>query len=369
MAKRIDSTPRKDGFRMPGEFERHEGCWMIWPERTDNWRNGAKPAQAAFVEVATFIAKYEKVTMCVSAAQYENAVDMLPDNVRVVEMSNDDSWMRDVGPTFVVNDSGDVRGVDWRFNAWGGLLDGLYFPWDQDDKVARKVCEIEEKSYYYLEEFILEGGSIHVDGEGTAIVTEACLLDESRNPDMSKEEIENVLKEYLNVDKVLWLPNGIYLDETNEHVDNIVHYCAPGVIALAWTDDVNDPQYPMSKTALDYLEGQVDAKGRKLEIHKLHIPTEILITEEESGGVDRVDGTLPRQVGDRQAASYANFYIANDAVILPIFNDPVYDKKAVDTLQNIFPNHKIETIYAREIILGGGNIHCITQQQPLGSEK
>ncbi len=141
------------------------------------------------------------------------------------------------------------------------------------------------------------------------------------------------------------------------------------MLALAWTDDVNDPQYPMSKAALDYLENEVDAKGRKLEIHKLHIPSEILITEEESLGVDRVDGTLPRVEGDRQAASYANFYIANGAIILPIFNDSVYDKKAIDTLQKIFPNYKIEGIYAREIILGGGNIHCITQQQPLGSEK
>ncbi len=194
MSKQVNSTPVSDGYRMPGEFEKHEGCWMIWPERTDNWRLGAKPAQKAFVEVATVIAKYEKVTMCVSAAQYENAVDMLPSNVRVVEMSNDDSWMRDVGPTFVVNSQGDVRGIDWRFNAWGGLVDGLYFPWDQDDKVARKVCQIEGKDYYSLEDFVLEGGSIHVDGEGTAIVTEACLLDESRNPHLTKEEIENHLK-------------------------------------------------------------------------------------------------------------------------------------------------------------------------------
>ncbi|MFV0424880.1 MAG: agmatine deiminase [Bacilli bacterium] len=369
MSKKIESTPQKDGYRMPGEFEEHEGCWMIWPERTDNWRNGAKPAQAAFAEVAKVISKYEKVTMCVSKLQYDNAVDMLPANVRVVEMSSDDSWMRDVGPTFVVNDFGDVRGIDWRFNAWGGLVDGLYFPWNQDDKIAKKVCGIENKDYYSLSSFVLEGGSIHVDGEGTAIVTQTCLLDESRNPDLNKEEIENILKEYLNVEKVLWLPYGIYLDETNEHVDNIVHYCAPGELVLAWCDDETDPQYSMSKASLDYLESQVDAKGRKLKIHKLHIPSEILITEEESLGVDRVGGTLPREVGDRQAASYANFYIANGAIILPLFNDSKYDKNAIDTLQKIFPTYIIEGIYAREIILGGGNIHCITQQQPLGRGK
>jgi len=367
MSRKItETTPKQDGFRMPGEFEPHKGCWMVWPERTDNWRLGGKPAQKAFVEVAEAIANYEEVTMCVSQTQFMAAREELSDRIRVVEMSNDDSWMRDIGPTFVVNDEGQVRGVDWRFNAWGGLVDGLYFPWDKDDQVAKKVCEIEGKDYYSLEEFILEGGSIHSDGDGTAIVTEACLLHESRNPQLDKEGIENTLKEYLNVEKVLWLPNGIYLDETNEHVDNIVHYCAPGVLVLAWTEDENDPQYPLSKAAYDYLSNETDAKGRKLEIHKLHIPNEVLITKEESEGVDSVDGTLPREEGDRQAASYANFYIANGAVILPLFDDEKYDKLAMETLGKVFPDREIVGIYAREIILGGGNIHCITQQQPLG---
>ncbi len=366
MSKKLMSTPKQDGFRMPGEFEPHKGCWMIWPERTDNWRLGAKPAQKAFIEVAETIAKYEDVTMCVSQSQYLAAREALDSKVRVVEMSNDDSWMRDVGPSFVINDQGTVRGVDWRFNAWGGLLDGLYFPWDKDDQVAKKVCEIENIDYYSLESFILEGGSIHTDGQGTVIATEACLLDESRNPQMTRAEIEETLKNYMGVEKVLWLPHGIYLDETNEHVDNIVHYCAPGVLALAWTDDESDPQYNYSKAAYDYLVSETDAKGRKLEIHKLHIPNEVLITKEESEGVDTVDGTLPRVEGDRQAASYANFYIANGALIVPLFGDDVHDKAAIETLQAIFPDRQVEGIYAREIILGGGNIHCITQQQPLG---
>jgi agmatine deiminase len=367
MSRKITETkPKQDGFRMPGEFEAHKGCWMVWPERTDNWRLGGKPAQKAFVAVAEAIANFEEVTMCVSQRQFMAAREELSDRIRVVEMSNDDSWMRDIGPTFVVNNEGEVRGIDWRFNAWGGLVDGLYFPWDKDDQVAKKVCEIEGKDYYSLEEFVLEGGSIHTDGDGTAIVTEACLLHESRNPQLDKAGIENTLKDYLGVDKVLWLPNGIYLDETNEHVDNIVHYCAPGVLALGWTDDESDPQYPLSQAAFEYLSNERDAKGRKLEIHKLHIPNEVLITKEESEGVDSVDGTLPRQEGDRQAASYANFYIANGAVILPLFEDDEYDQKAIDTLSKVFPDREIVGIYAREIILGGGNIHCITQQQPLG---
>ena len=228
MAKQIDSTPKKDGYRMPGEFEKHKSCWMIWPERTDNWRNGAKPAQQAFAKVAEAISKYEKVIMCVSQKQYKEARSVLSDNISLAVVENDDAWMRDVGPTFLVNDKGEVRGIDWRFNAWGGHVDGLYFPWDKDDKVAAKVCQLADKDYYSLGNFVLEGGAIHSDGEGTAVVTETCLLHESRNPNMSKNEIENTLKEYLGVEKVLWLPRGIYMDETNEHVDNMVHYVAPG---------------------------------------------------------------------------------------------------------------------------------------------
>ena len=363
--KRLDSTPKKDGFRMPGEFENHDGTYIIWPERPDNWRLGGKPAQKTFTEVANTIAKYEPVTMIVSKNQFANARHHLNDNVRVVEMSNDDSWVRDCGATFVINDTGEVRGVDWVFNAWGGLVDGLYFPWDSDDKIAQKMCEIERVDSYRVNDFILEGGSIHTDGEGTLLTTEECLLSEGRNSHMSKEEIENTLKEYLNVEKVLWIPRGIYNDETNGHVDNMCNFVRPGEVVLAWTDDVNDPQYERSMEALKYLESETDAKGRKLIVHKMYTPTPILISKEESEGVDAVDGTLPRQEGDRLAASYVNYYTGNGFIALPIFGDP-NDEKAVQLLQQLYPDRRIETVYAREILLGGGNIHCITQQVPSG---
>ena len=173
MSRLISSTPRFDGFWMPGEFELHASTWMLWPERPDNWRLGAKPAQETFAKVATAIAQFEKVTMGVSASQYKNACNMLPPQVRVVELVSNDSWMRDCGPTFVVNKNKDLRGVDWQFNAWGGLLSGLYFPWDMDEQVASKVLEIENVDRYAAP-FVLEGGSIHVDGEGTFITTEEC---------------------------------------------------------------------------------------------------------------------------------------------------------------------------------------------------
>lgn len=360
--KTLKSTPKKDGFRMPGEFEEHRGTYIIWPERPDNWRLGAKPAQKVFCEVAKAISQFEPVTVCVNESQYENARHLLDDNIRLVEMSSNDSWVRDCGPTFVTNGK-EIRGVDWTFNAWGGLVDGLYFPWDKDDKVARKICEIEGADRYRTEDFILEGGSIHTDGDGTLVTTEECLLSAGRNSHLTKEEIENTLKEYLGLEKIIWLKRGIYLDETNGHVDNIFSFVRPGEALLAWTDDQNDPQYEICKECLEILENEMDAKGRKIKVHKLYLPKPILISAEESEGVDAVDGTLPRKEGDRLAASYANFYIVNGGVVFPKFNDP-NDEKAEQTLKEAFPDRKIVGVYAREILLGGGNIHCITQQVP-----
>jgi len=362
MVRKLETTPRADGFRMPAEFESHTGTWMLWPERPDNWRLGANPAQHAFATVAAAISGGEPVTVGVSPRQFANARAMLAPQIRVVEISNDDSWMRDCGPTFVVDGKGEVRVVDWIFNAWGGLDGGLYFPWDQDDLVAAKVAEIERVDRYRAP-IVLEGGSIHVDGEGTLMVTEECLLNKNRNPDLTREQIEEVLANYLNVEKVIWLGRGVYEDETNGHVDNICCFIRPGVVALTWTDDKSDPQYEISKDAFDRLSGTTDAKGRKLEIHRVHQPDPILITAEESGGVDVVEGTQPREEGMRLAASYINFYIANGVIVMPSFNDP-HDEPAQKQLAALFPDRKVIAVPAREILLGGGNIHCITQQQP-----
>lgn len=364
MSITIESTPRADGFRMPGEFERHAGTWMLWPERPDNWRQGAKPAQRAYAAVAAAIAQFEPVTMCVSRAQFRNARAMLPAGVRVVEMSSDDAWMRDCGPTFVSGPGDAVRGVDWDFNAWGGLDGGLYFPWDQDDQVAAKVLEIERVDRYKAP-LVLEGGSIHVDGQGTLITTEECLLNPNRNPQLSKAQIEDLLRAYLNVDTIIWLGRGVYLDETNGHVDNIINIVRPGVVALTWTDDRNDPQWEISNDAYERLTAATDARGRKLEVHRIHQPGPIYITEEEARDVDAVAGTLPRNTGDRLAGSYINYYACNGGVIVPVFGD-AHDAAALQSLQGLYPERKVTPVPAREILLGGGNIHCITQQQPAG---
>ncbi len=364
MAHLIPSTPRADGYFMPPEWAPHSRTWMLWPERTDNWRLGAKPAQKTFAAVAEAISRFEPITMGVNHRQFHNARNMLPAHTRVVELSNNDAWMRDNGPTSVVDGRGGVRLVDWIFNAWGGLNGGLYFPWDLDDMVAWKVAELEGLDLYRAP-LVLEGGSIHVDGDGTLLTTEECLLNENRNPQLTREEIEGYLQEYTGATKIVWLGSGVYNDETNGHVDNLACFLRPGVVALTWTDDHNDPQYPISKDALERLAAATDARGCKFEVVKVYQPDPVIIAPEEAEGVDSVDGTLPRQAGDRMAASYINFYLCNGGAIVPTFDDP-HDQQALETLQRALPDRKVVGIPAREILLGGGNIHCITQQQPRG---
>ena len=359
----LTSTPRADGFHMPAEFEEHDRCWMIWPQRRDTFRFGAKLAQRQFLNIARSIAKFEPVTIGVNDDQYDVALLAAGDFAQIVELSNDDFWMRDTGPTFVTNGS-EIRGVDWCFNCWGGLVDGMGFPWDKDDHVAVKVCSMLDVDRYRLDDFVLEGGSIQVDGEGTLVTTESVLLSEGRNPQLSKEEIEQTLKDYLGVEKVIWLPEGIYGDDTNGHVDNIFNFSAPGEGILAWTDDEDDPQYAISKACLDILENETDARGRKIKVRKLHIPDPLLLTQEEADGMDRTDDWWPHPVGTRLTASYVNYYTANGGIIYPTFGDEKYDDLAGEVLEEAYPGYEVIGCPSREILLGGGNIHCSTQQQP-----
>lgn len=375
MAKRIyNSTPKQDGFRMPGEFEPHDHIFMIWPERPDNWRLGAKPAQKAFVNVATAIAKHTPVTMLVNNSQYANARARLPENIRVVEMSSDDSWCRDCGPTFVVNDeTGEIRGVDWIFNAWGGLVDGLYFPWANDDAMAQKICDLQGIDSYRTDadscpaglDFILEGGSIHVDGEGTLITTEMCLLNPNsgRNvPNLERDQIEMMLKEYLNLEKIIWIKDGIDPYETNGHIDDVACYIRPGEVACIWTEDENHPFYAAAQAAYKTLSEATDAKGRKLKVYKMCMTKEPCYLK-DADSIDTATGAIPREEGEVSIASYMNFLITNNAIILPQYGDE-NDALAVQQAQEMFPGYTIEPVMTTEVAYGGGNIHCITQQQP-----
>ena len=390
--KIFNSTPRDDNFRMPGEFEKHQGCIMIWPVRPGSWIYGGKAAKKVFAKIAAIIAESEHVYMLADhehvkeaceylreaqeylkeAQKQKNPKDIEADfvdtcvnrGIDVVEIDSDDAWARDVAPTFVKNAEGVVRGINWSFNAWGGDYDGLYADWTKDNLVAKRFLEYVGFDCYDAEPFVLEGGSIHSDGDGTMLVTESCLCSPGRNPDLSKAQIEEKLKQYCNAEKVVWLPCGIYQDETNEHVDNVCAFVRPGEVVLAWTDKEDDPQYEMSKKCLEVLERETDAKGRHFKVHKLYIPEKpVCITEEELAGFEFEPGEDVRSAGERLAASYVNFYISNGAIVLPQFGD-VNDEKAVAVLKEAFPDRKIVPVYARDIIVGGGNIHCITQQIP-----
>jgi agmatine deiminase len=362
MSATIASTPAADGFRMPAEREEHAGCWMAWPERPDNWRSQAEPAQRTFAAVAEAINRSEPVTVAASAAQLQRSRAMLSPAIRVLELSSDDAWMRDIGPTFVVDRAGRMRGVDWHFNAWGGLDGGLYRPWDDDERVAGEVLAVEGVERYRAP-IVLEGGSIHVDGEGTVLTTEECLLNRNRNPGLSRGQIERVLCDYLGAEKVIWLGRGVFNDETDGHVDNLACFVRPGVVMLTWSEDSADPQHAISLDALQRLRNARDARGRELEVVRVPSPGPLTISEDEATGVQAVDGTMPRRAGDRMAASYVNYYVGNERIVFPLL-DRHHDDQAAELLARCFPEREIVGVDAREILLGGGNIHCITREVP-----
>ncbi|MBQ1326863.1 MAG: agmatine deiminase [Eubacterium sp.] len=388
MTELIRKVPKEMGFIMPAEFEEHEGTILIWPVRPGSWTNGGADVQPTFLQIAVNIAKAEKVYFCSNEENYswmKEEIDAFisscegekePDEIKIIRkniipmiLDSDDAWARDIGPTFVKDEDGRLRAINWRFNAWGGLYNGLYSSWEKDNAFALAFAEKTGYETFDGEDFVLEGGAIHVDGEGTCVVTEECLLSPGRNPDMTKEEIEKRLMEMLGVTKVIWLPYGIYNDETDQHIDNVFAFVKPGAAVLAWTDDKDDPQYEMSLADLKVLEEARDAKGRKIEITKIRIPkVPVTITEEEMRSLMPDEGEDEREVGERLAASYVNFYIANSCVLVPSFGEgnEETDREAFEKLSCLFKDRPVVMIPARKIIVGGGNIHCITQQIPKG---
>jgi agmatine deiminase len=283
--------------------------------------------------------------------------------VRVVEITSNDAWIRDCGPTFVIDAKGRRRGVDWTFNAWGGLGGGLYFPWDRDDEVAQKVLEIEGADRYRTS-FVLEGGAIHVDGQGTCLTTEECLLNPNRNPGLGRADIEDMLRSYLGVTHGDLAGRG-RLPGRNRRPHRragVLHESRPRRADLD-----RRSQGPAIRNfdvdAYQRLKTARDARGRALTIHKIHQPGPLFMTAEEASGVDQRLGSRPRRAGDRLPASYINFYVANRHVVMP-FYDKRRDRAAMRTLMRLFPTRKVVGVSTREVLLGGGNIHCITQQVP-----
>ncbi len=333
-------TPALSGWRLPAEWERHSRCWMAWPCRAGTWNGGIEAARVATAEVARAIADSEPVTMVCNP---EDAVDTslaCGAGIQVLPLEISDSWLRDTGPAFLINDYGAVAGVQWRFNAWGGL----YPDCQADSTVARRIL-----SHLALPCFeaplVLEGGSIAVDGAGTLLATEQCLLHPNRNPGLSRREIEDLLKAYTGASTVIWLGQGYQDDHTDGHVDEVACFVRPGVVMALGTTDHRDGNFVALQDNLDRLKKARDAAGRSLEVIPIRQPA-------------RRDRN-----GARLTLSYTNLYIGNGRVVMPGFEDPA-DQEAYRTVRRLFPDREVVQIPALDIVAGGGGIHCITQQQP-----
>jgi agmatine deiminase len=256
--------------------------------------------------------------------------------------------------------------VDWGFNAWGGLHDGLYAPWDLDERVPARIAELEQVDRY-VGPMVLEGGAFLVDGQGTLLTTEECLLSPGRNPHMTAREMEAVLRDYLGVDKVVWLGRGMDPDETNGHVDGVAHFVAPAEVLLAWTDDPADYRYEICRDNLARLEAATDAAGRRFTIHKLPEPPWVEVPAADLASLVPVPGSRERLAGP-MAGTYANLYTCNGGVVFEEAGAPS-DAVARHILERVFPGRAVVGVSAEatlEIALGGGGVHCITQQQAAG---
>ncbi|WP_348735292.1 agmatine deiminase [Spiroplasma endosymbiont of Ammophila pubescens] len=369
MSKLLTTTPQEDGFYLSAEASNHLQTWMIWPYMKDNWQKNAFPAQKIFALVAKIISNYEPVQMIVNEQNYLRVKKMLRNsNINLVKTNYYDSWACDIGALYLINEKGERRAVSFEFNDLGIqnslMLKAKHFNWDYnvDNNVAITMANTSGVDYYACS-LVLESGSIHVDGEGTLYITEECLLNPNRNPTLTKLEIEQYLKQYLNVKKIIWITRGLYNDEACGHINNLLQIVEPGHVLLAWTDNKDDPQYERSIEALSLLESTTDAKERKLKITKIYQPLPLFLTQREATDRECSLRFKHRMPGFRLPASYLNFHFVNKAMICPIFGDPVYDQKAILVLRKCFSKRKVIPVYAREIILGGGGINSMTQSK------
>jgi agmatine deiminase len=331
------STPRGDGLSMPAEWAPHAATYMEWPTRVDLWDDLFEQAKLDYAEVANAIAAFEPVMMVVDPRQETEARSYLGAQVDLVPIPIDDSWMRDNGPIFVTDGRGGVALVHFRFNSWGEK----YLPYDRDAEVPAHVAASLGMRRYDAP-MVLEGGSFFVDGEGTLVTTEQCLLNPNRNPDMSREQIETTLREYLGVDTVVWLDRGHSTDrDTDGHVDGVLQYVRPGVVMLLAPADPQDPDHDSGADNAKRLEGAVDARGRAFEVIRF-------------------------DPGPPNGLSYMNFYLPNGGAIVPVVGLPDEDEPALAQIRAVFPDREVVPVAGLTIAEGGGGPHCITQQLPVG---
>ncbi|MBP1905732.1 agmatine deiminase [Paenibacillus turicensis] len=338
-------NPKALNYTMPAEWTQHERTFISWPIQASMvYPEQYEVVCASYAEIITAIAEFEPVTVIINPDDEELVRSFVKqENVTLLPIQHNDAWLRDNGPTFIQNAEGKLAGINWKFNAWGGK----YSPWDLDDAVAPQILK-QAGITQFDAPLVMEGGSIHTDGEGTILTTEECLLNTNRNPELSREQIEAYVKEFTGSDVIIWLERGLSGDETDGHVDNIACFVAPGKVIIQVCDDAQDENYAITQTNLAILEQARDAKGRKLEIVKLQQPP-------------RVD-----YEGSRLTLSYLNFYFVNGGIILPVFGGTAAetDQMAMDTLASIFPDRRIRTVNGMGVIKEGGNVHCTTQQMP-----
>ncbi len=345
------TTPAELGYRMPAEWQRHTATWLTWPKDPETWPERVPQVEEIYLQMMAALAPNEIVNLLVDDAETEAAVrarSVFPgaENIRCHQIRTVDSWIRDYGPNFVINDNAELAYNDWIFNAWGNKYEAL----KRDNSIPARLESL-LKAPRFEPGIVMEGGSIEVNGAGCVLTTEQCLLNPNRNPDLSKDEIERCLKNCLGVEKVLWLGEGIVGDDTDGHIDDIARFVAPNVIVCAVEDDPKDVNYKLLQDNLKRLQTMTDARGRAFEVITLPMPGVV-------GGA-----STDRRNLDRLPASYANFYIANDVVLAPVFGH-ANDARALETLQRMFADRRVVGINCEPLVWGMGTIHCVTQQQP-----
>lgn len=332
---------RDFGYFMPGEWAPHTCCWMAWPCREGMWAN-QEETRRDYANLANMIARFEPVKMCVPPHKLDEAGALLGKGVEIAEMMIDDSWARDSGPNFLIGGD-ELAGSDWVFNAWGDK----YRPFDQDALMGQRILE-HAGAKRFDSWLVAEGGGVTVDGEGTIITTESCFLNKNRNPNRAREEIEEELCRTLGAEKVIWIPGDPEETETDGHVDGIAAFIEPGRVLVEVNYDKTDPHYPVGVKNTEALKNQTDAKGRKLELEFIQ------------------EGIYHEDVWNGGCSSYINTYLANGGVVVPGYG---YDRdhEAVERYQELYPDREVVQCQIQSLALGGGGVHCVTQQQPVST--
>ena len=354
----LDATPLELGFRMPAEWEPHAATWLAWPHNASDWPKKGLLVEWVFVEIARCLHSGERIRLIVpSASEERRARDALRRSgvdlaqLDFFRLPTNRSWTRDSLPTFVVRGAGkrrEVAAVKWRFNGWARYRDHA-----ADDAAGESVARALElatwRPAHAKARVVLEGGAIDVDGEGSLLATEQCLLsgERARNRALGKRGTEAVLRDHLGIEKVLWLPAGIDGDDTSGHIDDFARFAGAGRILLCEEKNQSDPNHRVLARARARLRGAKDARGRTIEVIPLPMPAPVFFD------------------GQRLPASYANFYVGNAAVLVPTFNDP-RDHHALGLLAELFPDRDVIGVYCRDLVLGLGTLHCSTQQEPSG---